>query len=106
MSALNGIHITDEHIKQYREKGFFILEKVIPEEELEMVRKECGELIDEQNKEMDRQGVDVINLSRRNSRYFVFLAYKDRPQLGKFIFSERMAEICKATIGDNAYLFW
>ncbi len=106
MSNPNGINITEEHKKDYREKGFFILEKVIPEEELKMIRKECSELIDEQNKEMDKLGVDVINLSRRNSRYFVFLAYKDRPQLGSFIFSDRMAEICKATIGDNAYLFW
>ena len=106
MSNPNGINITEEHKKDYREKGFFILEKVIPEEELKMIRKECSELIDEQNKEMDKLGVDVINLSRRNSRYFVFLAYKDRPQLGNFIFSDRMAEICKATIGDNAYFFW
>ena len=106
MSNPKGINITEEHKKDYREKGFFILEKVIPEEELKMIRKECSELIDEQNKEMDKLGVDVINLSRRNSRYFVFLAYKDRPQLGSFIFSDRMAEICKATIGDNAYLFW
>ena len=79
---------------------------MIPEEELEIIRKECEELVEEQNKEMDKQGVDVLNLSRRNSRYFVFLAYKDKPQLGNFIFSDRMEEICKATIGDTAYLFW
>lgn len=106
MSAENGLIITDEQKKQYNEKGFFILEKVIPEKELKLIRKECVELIDEQNKEMDKLGVDVLNLSRKNSRYFVFLAYKNRPQLGKFIFSDRMAEICKATIGNNAYLFW
>jgi ectoine hydroxylase-related dioxygenase (phytanoyl-CoA dioxygenase family) len=106
MNTTNGFKITDEQKKQYQEKGFFILEKVIPEHELELIRKECDELIEEQNKEMDEQGVDVLNLSRRNSRYFVFLAYKNRPHLGKFIFSDRMAEVCKATIGENAYLFW
>lgn len=106
MSASNRLKITDEQKKQYQEKGFFILEKVIPEDELELIRRECSELIEEQNKEMNRLGVNEIELSRRNSRYFVFLAYKNRPHLGKFIFSDRMAEICKATIGDNAYLFW
>lgn len=98
--------ISNEHIKKYQEDGFFILKNAIPEKELEMVRNECGILIDEQNKEMERLGTNELNLSRKNSRYFVFLAYKDRPQLGKFIFSDLMEEICKATIGDDAYLFW
>ena len=55
---------------------------------------------------MDRQKTDALNLSRRNSRYFVFLAYRTRQVLGDFIFSDLMAEICRATIGDTAYLFW
>lgn len=98
--------ITEEQKRKYREDGFFILENVIPTEELELIRNECNLLIREQDQEMDAAGVESIGLSRRNSRYFVFLAYKNRPQLGNFIFSERMAEICKATIGSNAYLFW
>jgi ectoine hydroxylase-related dioxygenase (phytanoyl-CoA dioxygenase family) len=98
--------ITDEHKRQYQEQGFFILEGVIPDSELEMIRAECADLIKEQEEEMDRLGTDTLNLSRRNSRYFVFLAYKDRPHLGRFIFSDLMAEICRATIGEEAYLFW
>lgn len=106
MSVKTEFKITEEQKKQYHENGFFILERVIPEDELAMVRKECMELIEEQNKEMEKLGTDTLNLTKRNSRYFVFLAYKDRPQLGEFIFSDMMAEICKATIGDEAYLFW
>jgi len=98
--------ITDEQKKQYRDEGYFVLDGVIPEEELEILRSECAELIKAQDAEMDRLGTDVLNLSKRNSRYFVFLAYKTRPQLGEFIFSDMMAEVCKATIGDNAMLFW
>lgn len=98
--------ITDAHKKQYQEQGFFILEGVIPEEELAMVREECAKLIADQDAEMEKQGTDTLGLSRRNSRYFVFLAYKDRPQLGSFIFNDLMAEVCRATIGDTAYLFW
>ncbi|MBI2619852.1 MAG: phytanoyl-CoA dioxygenase family protein [Ignavibacteriales bacterium] len=106
MAATRTVKVTEEQKKQYRDEGFFILRDAIPQSWLETIRKECGECIQEQEKEMDRQGTDVLNLSRRNSRYFVFLAYKDRPQLGKFIFSDLMEEICKATIGDTAYLFW
>ena len=106
MTAEIATLITDEHKRKYHEDGFFILEGVIPEAELEMVRRACAELVAEQDAEMDRLGTDTLNLSRRNSRYFVFLAYKDRPELGSFIFNDLMAEVCRATIGDTASLFW
>lgn len=106
MLTNTSVHITEEQKNQYKEQGFFILNNAIPEKELETIRSECQNLVKLQDEEMDRQGTNVLNLSRRNSRYFVFLAYKDRPHLGKFIFSDLMAEICRATIGDNSYLFW
>jgi ectoine hydroxylase-related dioxygenase (phytanoyl-CoA dioxygenase family) len=106
MPVKTYLGITEEHKRKYRQDGFFILESIIPDEELALVRKECMELIKEQDKEMDKLGTNVLNLSRKNSRYFVFLASKNRPQLGEIIFSDLMAEICKATIGDDAYLFW
>lgn len=100
------IEIPQAKKDQYKREGYFFLEKVIPEDVLHTLRSECDSLIREQEAEMDRQGTDVLNLSRRNSRYFVFLAYKDHPQLGQFIFSDLMAEVCRATIGDTAMLFW
>lgn len=106
MSATTEFHITDEQKKKYQEDGFFILDKVIPDRNLEILRSECSELIRLQDEEMNRRNTDMLNLSRKNSRYFVFLAYKDRPELGEFIFSSLMAEICRATIGPNAMLFW
>jgi len=106
MSTLTQFKVTEEQKRKYQEDGYFLLEKVIPDSELEVLRSECDFLIKEQEAEMDRLGTDVLNLSRRNSRYFVFLAYKNRPELGKFIFSDLLAEVCRATIGDNAYLFW
>lgn len=106
MNTLIDFKISEEHKRKYKDDGFFILENIIPEKELEIVRNKCVELVKQQDREMDKLGTDVLNLSRRNSRYFVFLAYKDHPELGKFIFSDLMAEICKATIGEEAYLFW
>jgi ectoine hydroxylase-related dioxygenase (phytanoyl-CoA dioxygenase family) len=100
------IQIPDEKKQQFKRDGYFFLEKVIPDETLEFLRLECDFLIREQETEMDRLGTDVLNLSRKGSRYFVFLAYKERPELGKFIFSNLMAEICRATIGNTAMLFW
>ena len=98
--------VTEAHRRQYEEEGFFVLERAIPEDALQMIRDKCDELVREQEAEMDRQGSDELNLSRRGSRYFVFLAYKDHPELANFIFSDLMADICRATVGDDALLFW
>jgi ectoine hydroxylase-related dioxygenase (phytanoyl-CoA dioxygenase family) len=98
--------VTEALKRQYRDEGYYILNKIVTDRDLEVLRSECSELIHEQEAEMDRQKTDTLNLSRRNSRYFVFLAYRTRQGLGNFIFSDLMAEICKATIGDTAYLFW
>ena len=106
MATTSTIHITEEQKRKYHEDGFFILESVIPTEQLNDIRKHCDELVAKQDREMERQGTDELNLTRKNSRYFVFLAYKERPELGDFMFSDLTAEICRATIGDTAYLFW
>jgi ectoine hydroxylase-related dioxygenase (phytanoyl-CoA dioxygenase family) len=99
-------HITEDQKRQYREEGFFLLDQVIPPDQLDFLRSECNRLVEEQEEEMDRQGTDTLNLSRRNKRYFIFLAYKTHPQLGAFIFSDLMADLCRATIGEDAMLFW
>jgi len=98
--------VSEEQRLQYREEGYFVLEGAIPDAQLGVLRDECAFLIREQEAEMDRTGSDILNLSRRNSRYFVFLPYRNRPALGEFIFSDLMAEICRATIGNSAKLFW
>lgn len=100
------ITISEDLKHQYRDEGYFVLQNVISEDDLNMLRKESDELIQAQNLEMDKLGSNQLNLSRRNSRYFVFLAYKERPRLGDFLFSDLTAEICKATVGDKAFLFW
>lgn len=106
MTTATPFRVTGAQKRQYRDEGFCILNDVMTREQLEILRAECSELVAEQDAEMDRKGTDVLNLSRRNSRYFVFLAYKNRSELGKFIFSDPMAEICRATIGNDAMLFW
>jgi ectoine hydroxylase-related dioxygenase (phytanoyl-CoA dioxygenase family) len=97
--------ITEAQIKQYHDEGYFILERAIPEHHLEMLRAECARYIKLIEDEMDRQGKDVIGLNHRNSRYFISNRYKESPHLADFIFSDLMAEICRATLGETAYLF-
>jgi ectoine hydroxylase-related dioxygenase (phytanoyl-CoA dioxygenase family) len=106
MLTQTQFRVTEAQKQQYRDEGYFVLDKVIPDADLAMLRTKCDQFIAEQDAEMDKLGVDELNLSRRNSRYFVFLAFKNHPELGEFIFSDLLAEICNATIGDTSYLFW
>lgn len=106
MATQTLLDITEEQKEKYRQDGFFILPKAIPDEDLAMLGDLCDELVAEQEAEMDREGTSTLKLSKRNKRYFVFLAYKNHPELGSFIFSDLMAEICRATVGDDAMLFW
>ncbi len=94
-----------KHIQQYEQQGYFVLENVIPRHHLEMLRAECGRYIGMIEAEMDRQGVETIGINHRSKRYFISNRYKESPYIASFIFSEVMAEICRATLGPDAYLF-
>lgn len=106
MSNGTNVRITEEQKKQYLDEGFFILKNVIPPEHLELLRAESQFFIERTNAEMDRKGADVVGINHRNNRYFISHPSLERPQLFDFAFSELMAEICRATIGDEAYFFW
>jgi ectoine hydroxylase-related dioxygenase (phytanoyl-CoA dioxygenase family) len=97
--------VTQAHIDQYNDRGFFVLERVIPAHHLDMLREECARYIGMIEAEMDRQGADVIGINHRGRRYFISNRYKESPYIASFIFSEVMADICRATLGPNAYLF-
>lgn len=98
--------VTDSHRQQFKERGFFVLENVLPPEHLELLRGHCQQFIDEANAKMDENGTDTLGISHRNKRYFVGYCYQKAPALGEFIFSELMAEVCRATLGENAALFF
>jgi ectoine hydroxylase-related dioxygenase (phytanoyl-CoA dioxygenase family) len=91
---------------QFKEEGYFILERCVSQEHLEMLRDNCHGFIDAADAEMTAKGVERQGLNAKGKRYFVHNCYQKEPILGKFIFSDLMAEICRATIGGEANLFW
>ena len=98
--------VTEEQKKQFNEEGYMVLERCVPEEHLLLLRDKCEDFTSALDREMDAKGVDRIGISARGKRYFAHDCYQKDPELGRFIFSELMAEICRATLGDEAYLFW
>ena len=75
MSTATALQITGEQKKLYNERGYFLLERVIPEEHLELLRGECQHFIDRIHKEMDAKKSDVLGINHRNKRYFVNNVY-------------------------------
>ena len=98
--------ITESHRQQYLERGFFVLENALPASELDLIREVCDASVADLDRQMDEAGSDELGLSRRGSRYFSFLPSKDDPRLDSFVFSDLMKSICRATVGDDALLFW
>ena len=97
--------VTDQQKQQFIDDGYFVLERCVPEEHLELLRNKCQGFIDQADAQMDAKGVDRIELSARGKRYFVNNCYKKDHALGDFVFGELMADICRATMGEEAYLF-
>ena len=96
--------ITTEHADHFENDGFFVLDGVLPASDLQMLRGECRRLVDERDREMDRHGVDMLDLDHRGRRYFVH-AYGKSRQVQRFLFSDLMARIARSALGDTAYLF-
>ena len=98
--------ITDEHKQQFAEEGYFILERAISDEQLQILRDACDYLIESMHREMDRLGTDHIHISHRGKRYHIAKKYNEAPRLSEYVFSDLMADVCRATIGQNAWLFY
>jgi ectoine hydroxylase-related dioxygenase (phytanoyl-CoA dioxygenase family) len=102
--AASALNITSEHARLFREEGFFLLGGIVPQGVLDTLRRECQRFIDERDREMDRLGVDKLDLDHRGSRYFVH-AYGKSPAIERFLSSDFMVQIAQAALGDTVYLF-
>jgi ectoine hydroxylase-related dioxygenase (phytanoyl-CoA dioxygenase family) len=98
------VYVLPDDVRRFRDQGFFVLEHVVTDGDLETLRGECQRFIDERDREMDRLGVDELDLDHRGSRYFVH-AYGKSPAVQQFLFSELMTEIARTTLGQPTYLF-
>lgn len=98
--------ISEEHRRQFVEEGYFVLERAIPAEHLEILRRACDQLIELSHEEMDRLGTDHLHITHRGKRYHIAKKYDRAERLSEYVFSELMAEVCRATIGNEAYLFY
>jgi ectoine hydroxylase-related dioxygenase (phytanoyl-CoA dioxygenase family) len=96
--------ITPVHAHRFASHGFFVLERAVPEPDLELLRSECDRLVDERDEEMRRLGTDKLDLDHLGRRYFLH-AYDSSPQVRRFLFSELMTQVARTALGETAHLF-
>lgn len=104
MAGHRTLEITPDQRRQYQEEGYFILERVIPDAHLELLRRELTDAIAGVHRQMDAQKTDVLGINHRNKRYFVTL-FRETGKLREFLFSDYIERIVSATIGGDAWLF-
>lgn len=97
--------IQQAEVRSYHDEGYMVVRDYFTESQMELLRSECATAIDQMHQRMDDEGLDTIGISHRGSRYFI-PHQTDRSQaLHDFAFSETMADVCRATLGPNAYFF-
>lgn len=98
--------ITARHREQFREEGYFFLERALSDVDLAALRDECDRWVEKTNADMDARGVTVDGINHRDKRYFIAHAHKESAVLRRFLFGDTMAEIAGAILGDDVYLLW
>ncbi len=97
--------VSDSNRRLFAEEGYMVLPGIIDGGMLQMLREECSYFLGYMDARMDAGLVSSGALSVRGRRYFVNNLYRYSARTWQFIFGELMAEVCRATLGDEAYLF-
>jgi len=92
-------------LRRFADEGYMVVPGFFSAGQLELMRRECDNGIEEMHRRMDAMGSDVLHISHRWRRYFVCNQTDRSPALHDLAFGERMADLCRATIGDEAYFF-
>ena len=92
--------------KHFAAEGYAVFEGVLNGPMLEMLREQCSRFIAREDERMDELGVDTIGITHRGKRYFANQCQRAQPALRHMLFSPAMAEVCRATLGDDVYFFF
>lgn len=97
--------VSPEQAEQFQREGYFILESAIPQDIVDALRRECMRFVEARDREMEARGIATDGITHYKKRYFIHGRDADSPIMTKFLFSDLMAAICRATLGETAYLF-
>lgn len=96
--------ITNQQKENFLKEGFLIVPGFLTSDELEAVRDICDSSIQQVEEEMRNKNITEDRINVLGKKYFIKDVRKKYQEIKKIIFSEKTTEVCKATIGDTAYL--
>ena len=99
------MRITQDNIKQFQNDGYFVLERIIEEKNLNELRVESQNALAIQTESMERAGAEKLGLTHKNKRYFLPCRHEESASLEHFLFGDLMIEIVRTILGRDAYLF-
>lgn len=107
VSTANKPLVTAQMVKDFDEKGYFVLPNVIDLSLIQKLRESLDEEIELIHKEMDRLGVDQLGgITHRGKRYFINDKHVKHQAMYEHLFGPTMKEICRAILGINVWLFF
>lgn len=92
--------------EQFASEGYAIFESALNGPMLDILREQCSRFVAREDARMDELGVDTIGITHRGRRYFANQCQRTQPELRTMLFSAVMADVCRATLGDDAYFFF
>jgi hypothetical protein len=92
--------------EQFARDGYAVFERILEGELLDLLREQCAAFVAREDARMDAAGVDSLGISHRGKRYFANECQREAPALRRMLFSAVMADVCRATLGDDAYFFF
>lgn len=95
-----------DQAEHFKREGYALFPGALNAEALKLLRRECDAFVAREDARMDAAGVDTIGISHRGKRYFANECQRAAPELRSVLFSEAMADICRATLGDTGYFFF
>lgn len=96
----------EQQARDFVEQGYAVFPGALAGAVLALLRDECDAFVAREDARMDELGVDTIGISHRGKRYFANECQRVVPALRDVLFSEIMADLCRATLGDTAYFFF
>lgn len=96
--------ISNQQKQNFLKEGYLVVPDFLNSDDLQTVREICDTSIEQVEKEMRKKRITEDRINVLGKKYFIKDVRKKYPEMKRIIFSEKTAEVCKATIGNTAYL--
>ena len=97
--------VTSAQREEFRSEGYFVIEGALDDELLDIARSACDRARSALERDLRERGEKRHdNISILDSRYFLRNSRTRYPELRRVLFNDTTAALCRATIGDTAWL--